>query len=344
MLAYALGACSATAGVYIRRMQDLFTAEDRAALNATMASGSGSRYDAMLAERPEPGGAHRWGSRIGLLVLALIIGVVALAVIGVVGLVVLVLLAAAALVVSGRVAGWLHRRSLQGAAEAAVVADWATARGWRYVESISVSSATPLLRAGDERTTGWGVEGTLDDGTPFSAGFYQYTEERTVTDTDSEGRTTTRTERTDYPFAVAHLAAPLPDLTALSLTDGGWGFLAKIEGAVSNLRPVELESAEFNDAYRLMVDDACDDHTVRLRFTPAVQVAFIERGSGAARVEAEGGVLLVARAGRPDHGDFGALLDLLGDAIWLRAVLTDDPPGRLPDVAALRTVLLGASA
>ncbi len=324
-------------------MQDLFTAEDRSSLNAALATGSGSRFDAMLAEQPRPGAGHRWGTRIGLIGVALIVGTIALAIIGLVGLVVLVILVAAGLVVSARLAGWLHRRGLEGKAQAAEVNAWVAARGWRYVESIAVSSATPLLRAGDERKTGWGVEGVFDDGTPFCAGFYQYTEERTVTDTDSEGRTTTRTERTDYPFAIAHLSATLADLQTLSLSDGGWGFFAKVEGAVSSLKPIELESAEFNDAYRLMVDDDCDEQAVRARFTPAVQVAFIERGSGAARVEAEGGVLLVARAGRPEHEDFGALLDLLGDAIWLRAVLTDDPPGRLPDVATLRAVLLGAT-
>lgn len=324
-------------------MQDLFTADDRAALNASMATGSGARYDALLAEQPTPGAGHRWGSRIGLIALALVIGLVAMAVLGLVGLALLVVLIVVAVVLAGRVAGALHRRSLRGRAAASEVGAWATGRGWRYSEAIGLSTATPLLREGDERKTGWGIEGALDDGTPFCAGLYVYTEERTVTDTDSEGRTTTRTERTDYPFSVVELAAPLTGMRALGLAGGSNGFLAKVTGALSNLKSIELESAEFNGAFRLMVDDACDEQVVRQRFTPAVQMAFVERGAGDVRVEAENGMLVVARAGKPEHEDFGDLVDLLGDAIWLRAVLTDLPPGRLPDTAALRTALLGAA-
>ena len=75
------------------------------------------------------------------------------------------------------------------------------------------------------------------------------------------------------------------------------------------------------------------------------QISAITSGAKAeSQAEAENGVLLVARAGAAKTEDFGELLDVLGDAIWLRAVLTDVPPGRLPDVPTLRALLLGASA
>lgn len=35
------------------------------------------------------------------------------------------------------------------------------------------------------------------------------------------------------------------------------------------------------------------------------------------------------------------LIDLLGDAVWLRAVLTGDPPGRVPEREELRALALG---
>jgi hypothetical protein len=55
-------------------------------------------------------------------------------------------------------------------------------------------------------------------------------------------------------------------------------------------------------------------------------------------------VLLVAREGAAKTDDFGELLDVLGDAVWFRALLTDEPAGRVPDTAALRALLLGPAA
>ncbi len=314
-------------------------------MNASLASASSERFEALLTERPRPGAAHTWGSRLGLVAAALIVGAGLAAVIGTIGLVLLVLLLVAGVAVSGRTAGAFHRRRLRHDARQAQVGEWVAARGWRYSERIGVTECTPLLRAGDERKTGWGVEGSLDDGTSFAAGFYQYTEERTVTFTDSEGRTSTRTERTDYPFTLALIEAPLDDLEALTLRRGRTGgLLSRVGGALGDLRPVPLESEEFNRQFELMVADDADDVAIRACFTPAVQMAFVERGAGASRVEAEQGMLVVARDGAPKHDDFGALMDVLGDAVWLRAVLTSDPPGRLPDVAALRALLLTSAA
>jgi hypothetical protein len=323
-------------------MHDLFTPEDRAKINAALQSGSSARYAQLLAEDPNPGGGATWGSRIGGIVVALIVGGILAAVLGIVGLVILVILLVVAIVLSGRVARWLHRRGLASKADHEVIGGYAAERGWSKVEQIPLINTTPLLRLGDRRSTGWGVTGTLEDGTQFAAGAYEYEVDREVSSTDAEGRTTTRTETDYHPFTIALVTAALPDLQKVAISKGSTGGLfSKLSGAFSDLRPVPLESAEFNDAYRLMVADEADELAIRMRFTPAVIVALLDRGSGESEIEAENGVLLVARAGKADVDDFGELIDVLADAVWFHALLTDMPAGRVPDTAALRALLLG---
>jgi hypothetical protein len=326
-------------------MQDVFTADDRAALNAAMTAGSGSRYAELLAQDPAPGSGLRIGVTAGLVLVGLVAGGILASAFGLIGLIALVVLVVAGFAVSQPLAGSLHRHGLRRTAQEEVVGGWAAARGWRMAEAIGLAGSTPLLREGDERETGWGVEGQLDAATPFVAGHYEYTDIRTVTDTDADGTTSTRTERDTYPFSVALIPAPGVEFPALALAKGSTGgFMSRVSGALSDLKPVELESSEFNDAFRLMVADGADEVAVRARFSPAVQVAFIERGANDTRVELEGGQLLVARAGAPDHDDLGALVDLLADAVWLRAVLTQEPAGRLPEIEPLRRLLVGDAA
>ena len=124
-------------------------------------------------------------------------------------------------------------------------------------------------------------------------------------------------------------------------TDGIW---SKLTGMVTSLQPVPLESQEFNSSFQLLVSDDADQIVVRERFTPVIQVAFVDRGLGTSQFEAENGVLVAARKGAPQTDNFGALMDVLADAVWMRAVFTNEPAGRLPDIAALRALLLGPNA
>ena len=55
-------------------MNDLFTTDDRAKINAAMASGSGDRFSQLLLEKPNPSGGMTWGCRLGGIVVALFIG------------------------------------------------------------------------------------------------------------------------------------------------------------------------------------------------------------------------------------------------------------------------------
>lgn len=326
-------------------MHDLFTPEDRVKVNAAMASGSSERFEQLLQADPHPGGGATWGARIGGLVVALIVGGILSAALGIIGVFVLIILVVLAILLAGRVARWLHRRGLEAKAEREVVGGYAAQRGWTMVENIPLINTTPLLRQGDRRSTGWGVTGTLDADTQFAAGDFEYEVDRTVTSTDSEGNTTTRTETDTYPFTIALVTAQLPDLQKVAISKGSTGGLfSKISGVFSDLRPVPLESAEFNDAYRLMVADDADEVAIRMRFTPAVIVALLDRGAGESQVEAENGVILVAREGKAELDDFGELIDVMGDAVWYRALLTETPAGRVPDTAALRQLLLGDAA
>jgi hypothetical protein len=81
---------------------------------------------------------------------------------------------------------------------------------------------------------------------------------------------------------------------------------------------------------------------VRERFTPAVQLALASRRIPFGdRYEADRGAVVVAREGDRSLDDLPELIDLLGDAIWLRAVVAEDPPGRVPEREALRVLALG---
>ncbi|MCX6391189.1 MAG: hypothetical protein NTX95_01650 [Actinobacteria bacterium] len=326
-------------------MNDLFTPDDRVKINAAMASGSGDRFGQLLSEHPNPSGGMTWGCRLGGIVVAVFVGGILAAILGLVGLAALVVLIVVAILLSGRIARWFHRRSLTRRAREEVVGGWAAQRGWQFVKQLPLANTTPLLRHGDRRETGWGITGQLDATTSFAAGAYQYEEDRVVVSTDSDGNTTTRTETDTYPFTIALISAPLPDLKKMQLRKGSTGgIFSKLSGAVSDLRPVPLESAEFNDQFHLMVADDADEIAIRMRFTPAVLMALVDRGAGESQIEAENGVLLVAREGAAKTDDFGELLDVLGDAVWFRSLLTDEPAGRVPDTAALRALLLGPAA
>ena len=321
-------------------MNDLFTADDRNKINAAMLAGSNKRFDELLAERPKP---SFWWHLLGWVIWLplFLIGAIVTGSSPIAGIAILIVTLALGVLVTRWFARWMHRRKLRTQARLEVVGGYATDRGWTMVDSIPLGATTPLLREGDRRSTGWGVMGELGEGTRFCAGYYLY--EVRERSTDSDGNTTETWQQ--HPYTIALIDAALPDLKQLSIHKGKTGgILSKLGGAVSSLRPVPLESEEFNKAFQLMVADDAEELAIRSRFTPSIQVAFIDRGAGTSRAEAENSVLMVARTGQPRTDDFGTLMDILGDALWLRAVLTDTPPGRLPDVPSLRKILIGDEA
>lgn len=325
----------------LQPMHDLFTEQDRLAINATMAAGSQTQFDALLLEQPRPSGGKRWLTLIGLILLAIVIGLVLVAIVGGLGLIGLVILVVASVFLARMIARWWHLRALRSASRLEVIGGYADTRGWQTVTQIAMPATTPLLRQGDRRETGWGVQGTLGAQVHFCAGEYIF--ETRTTSTDSDGNTTESWQQ--EPFTIAVIDATLEGIGSMRIHKGKTdGIFSKLTGMVTSLQPVPLESQEFNSSFQLLVSDDADQIAVRECFTPVIQVAFVDRGLGSSQFEAENGVLVAARAGSPRTDNFGALMDVLADAVWMRAVFTNQPAGRLPDIDALRAFLLDPNA
>lgn len=216
-------------------------------------------------------------------------------------------------------------------------AEHIAARGWTTSRKRTVAPRTPLLRVGSEQRWRWLLKGTLADGTAVQAGCVELA-------FDAEGGCNEEgvflDEGSPLTWTVLVLDAAYPAIGFLTMTRHAWE-LDLVASDVDRQR-VELESAEFRNAIRLVAEVGGDELAVRARFTPAVQLALIARGiPEAVRYEADVGTILVGREGSSTADDLAELVDLLGDAVWLRAVLAGDPPGRVPDREELRALVLG---
>ena len=211
------------------------------------------------------------------------------------------------------------------------------ARGWARSRRRRVEPRTPLLRTGSTRRWRWLVEGTLPDGSGVQLGGLVVAYDERGGE-DCEG--VFLTADGEDVWAVVVLDADYPDAGFITLTEHAreldW------VGDDSTRRRVELESAAFRQAIRLTLAVGGDELEERRRFSPAVQLALASRGIPSGdRYEADRGAVVVAREGERSLADLPVLLDLLGDAVWLRAVVAGDAPGWVPDREALRTLALG---
>ena len=210
-------------------------------------------------------------------------------------------------------------------------------RGWTRSRRRRVDGRVPLLRAGSGRRWRWLVEGALPDGSgvrigclvlAFSAEGGEVEEGVVIDDVD------------DAAWTVVLLDADYPEIGFATLTRHARELDWMADGPTR--WRIRLESAEFERAVRLTLGDGGDEQALRARLTPAVQVALAARGiPDGDRLEADTGAVVAARAGEATLDDLPVLIDLLGDALWLRAVLTGDPPGRVPDREALRALAFG---
>ena len=213
-------------------------------------------------------------------------------------------------------------------------------RGWTRSRRRRVDGRVPLLRSGSGRRWRWLVEGALPDGSGIQFGCVTVAFDEEGGE-DEEG--VFIDDVGDADWTVVLLDADYPDLGFATLTEHAreldW------MGDESSRRRVALESAEFERAVRLTLATGGDEQALRARFTPAVQIALASRGIPYGdRLEADLGAVVAARQAETTLDDLPVLIDLLGDALWLRAVLTGDPPGRVPDREALRVLALGAEA
>ncbi len=145
--------------------------------------------------------------------------------------------------------------------------------------------ATPMLRESGRRWVANAVRGPIA-GDPTGV-VCHYT--RRV----SNGKAST-----DYPFTIVMLRLPTtaPVLPALSAypRDVTGGMLDGARSALTSSRVIELESVRLDETFRIAVDDAQSDLTVRRLFTPAFIVWLEELAGRDLRFELEAGTLLVA--------------------------------------------------
>lgn len=139
--------------------------------------------------------------------------------------------------------------------------------GFVITSDADVPPLTPLLGAGDDRSVGHWMEGSLD-GTPCGLGHFTYEEHST----DSKGNRTT----TSYAFTTAVL-----DLeSSIRLFHGvyvqprsGW---FGTNWYAWGTKKIELESVAFNERYDLLVEDEQDANRIRQLLSPSLIVWLAE--------------------------------------------------------------------
>jgi hypothetical protein len=229
-------------------------------------------------------------------------------------------LAAAAAAAAGAIATYSladHR------AKSAFMAAWALARGWQAGAGPWLDEATPLLRAGDRRSSANHVWGPLAGGAPATLCHYTY--EVKHTSSNSKGGSTTHWE--EHPFTVVQAPVDAPAIPYLTLHPRSFGdndLFDWLDSALTSNRVVELESTELDREFKLEVADDASELAVRLLFEPAFIVWCLDQAASGMLVELESGTLAIALAG---HSYDAAELDYL-------VALAEKVAGRLEDARA----------
>ena len=213
--------------------------------------------------------------------------------------------AACALLGAGGV-GILAWQAIGRLAQEQEYADWVARRGWQPARNLPAALVTSLLRAGDTRRLEDGFEGEIEGRRAGIGHFIWETVERSV---DEYGNVhETRIPHTD---TVLETLTGLQSMTRLALLPRHRGQGRLTDGLASALttdRSVELESAEFCDAYRLFVADQESELVVRRVFTPELIVQLVDLASARLTIEFETGALVCSAHGRAGSTD---LLDAM---------------------------------
>ncbi len=203
---------------------------------------------------------------------------------------------------------------------------WASSHGWIYEPSPPMYSDTPLLRAGDQQYADRGFTGNV---LGRHGCVYQHTRRDESESTDNRGFSSTSYH--DRHYVVARLELPLPGFRRLLLHPRGFAeihLFDAVESKLTSNEVVELESAEYNDTYKLQVADGTDELRLRELFTPQAIVSLLELEGGEAFeyglfLEVEDDVVVFASQGRIDVGSLGFVEDMLARAQpfaeWLSA-------------------------
>lgn len=211
---------------------------------------------------------------------------------------------------------------------------WASDHGWAYDPAPPVYQDTPLLRAGDEQLADRAFAGRMLGA--HHGCVYQHTRRDESSSTDSRG-VRTRTVN-DRHYVVARIELPLRGIERLLLHPRGFAeihLFDAIESKLTSNELVELESAEFDDAYKLQVADGTDPALVRELFTPEAIVQLVDFDGGkpfeyGLLLEAERGAAVFASQGRIDIDTLDFVDDMLARAEpfaqWLSAFAGERAP------------------
>lgn len=166
------------------------------------------------------------------------------------------------------------------AAKADVMAAWAAEHAWTYLADVPHPSDVAFCRNRQKPVCEDGFEGSMAGlpGLVFNFTYSTY-ETRTRTVSDGNGtRTETYQEEVKHHHTILRLDLGALGVHRLELAPQGLGggLMEKLGSAFSNMRAVDLESAEFNSRFTLRVDDGADDLFVRRVFEPAMIVRCVE--------------------------------------------------------------------
>jgi hypothetical protein len=181
------------------------------------------------------------------------------------------------------------------AAKSDVMTAWAGEHGWQYQPTVAQPSDIAFCRNRQKPVCEDGFAGPMAGlaGLVFNFTYSTY-ETRTRTVSDGNGtRTETYTEEVKHHHTILRLDLGALGIHRLQLAPQSLGgaMLEKLGSAFSDMRSVDLESAEFNKKFTLRVDDGADDLFVRRVFEPAMIVRCVEGAFPMATFQYEDGAL-----------------------------------------------------
>ena len=187
--------------------------------------------------------------------------------------------------IAGAIAGpaiyhWILWKRGSDEAELAVMQEWASERGWAYIQDVALPDDVAFCRDKQKPRATDGFAGPMCglDGLIFNFTYSTYeTRTRTVTDANGNVRTETYQQEVKHYHTVLRLGlGVIPGIPTMQLSEKRFALFDKLVAALGPSRVEETESSEFNDKFRLLVADSADEIVVKRVFTPALIVQVVQ--------------------------------------------------------------------
>lgn len=157
--------------------------------------------------------------------------------------------------------------SASGTADDLYRVDWCEARGMRYIGDGSFPQNAPYAKSGDSRKATDAFTGTWNG---LETLFYNFT----YTDEDPDD------PDTNYYFKIMRLTGRELPIRRLKIHQRSalnkFKWVDNLQGAVTNEKPISLESVAFNDKFDLTIDDQADEIWIRRIFDPATIQSLVD--------------------------------------------------------------------